>query len=154
VYFPLYTPGGAEPVYFVGRNIIDVEPKYVNPPTGWFKHRKSDLLWGLHRTAASPPSCIVLCEGIFDAVWGKNRLALLGKTISQNQIKVVDQIGCSEVVVMLDGEAHREAVRVAVQIADALSLRVFVVSIPAGKDPDDLREDGDGYLHQCRERIA
>ena len=148
IYFPAYGLGSSRPVFFQGRSLIDgTEPKYFN--TGGCS--KSEVLWGLHRIQRSPKR-LVLCEGIFDAVWGSNRVALFGKTISLPQLKIIERVSPQEVTVFLDGSARKESMAVGEAVARHWSGRVSVWWILGNKDPDDLR--GKGLVDIRQERIA
>jgi len=154
VYFPLYGTINyyTHPTYFVGRSLFNDEPKYRNPPLTQFPAGgKSKNLWGLHRLSNTTKD-IVLCEGIFDAIWGKNRFALLGKTISQRQIDIIRRIGPTEITVFLDGNTQRESILIAKTLAHQMSRPIWTVDTPGGKDPDDL---GKGFsIKDHRRRIA
>ena len=152
VYFPIYAIGNnADPVYFVGRSLFDEQPKYRNPPLGQFPAGgKSKNLWGLHRLSAL--GNLILCEGIFDAVWGRNRVALLGKIISEKQVEIIREINPQEITVFLDGDARKESTLIAMMLANRISTPVWTVDTPRGKDPDDL---GKGFsVKDNRRRIA
>ena len=159
VYFPLYAlsesrqlTADSKPVYFVGRSLFNEEPKYRNPPLTQFPAGgKSKNLWGLHLWRRKGQS-LVLCEGIFDAVWSRNRVALLGKTISDVQISIIRQIEPQEITVFLDGDAQKHSMNIAKTLADRISVPIWTVDTPRGKDPDDL---GKGFsIRDHRRRIA
>lgn len=163
VFFPIYKlGGGARPVYFIGRNITDEEPKYYNPPLEWFPEGgKSRNLWGLHRIpllgttpsgAKSGIQTLVLCEGIFDAVWENNSVALLGKSISNEQIEIIREIDPKEIVIYLDGEARREALKVAYALSEKLSQKIYTSFLPFGSDPNNWAIKG--KLRPSSERVA
>lgn len=142
VYLPLYGLGdipqpGDIPDYIVGREIHNMEPKYLNPPSGYSHLRKSETMWGLNHIQ---PGCkaIVLVEGIFDAIWEPGiRLALLGKTLSMEQSRFLERISPSLITVMLDGEAHLEALLLAVKLR-VLHIPIYISILPDGEDPDSL----------------
>lgn len=153
VYFPLYRFGKYdEPVYFVGRSIFDDHPKYRNPPMSGFPlGGKSKNVWGLHRLCKSARH-LVLCEGVFDAVWERNRLALMGKNISEDQVEIIHKIEPREITVFLDNDAQRDAILVCKILSKRVSCSIWNATPPTGKDPDDL---GKGFdVKKCRIRIA
>lgn len=172
VYFPIYalrsedserpvpnefgTLGHYEgPVYFVGRSLFNEQPKYRNSPLTQFPEGgKSKNLWGLHRLwhDCMKPRNLVLCEGVFDAVWSRNRVALMGKTISVHQIGIISRINPEEITVFLDGDAWKESMFIARSLAKRVSVPIWTVDTPRGKDPDDL---GKGFrINDHRRRIA
>ena len=94
-----------------------------------------------------------VCEGVFDAAWRRDRLALLGKNISEEQIEILRQIGAPTIVVLLDGDAHREAVEVGVRIGEEISCRIDVCKLPFGLDPCNIG-CGTGTIERNRVRLA
>ena len=77
VYFPLYELGAYTPVSFVGRSVIPCKYTYRFPAKDGRCVSPKSLLWGTHRLSGSPKT-LMLCEGIFDAVWYPNAVATLG----------------------------------------------------------------------------
>ena len=152
VYFPLYLPWNPEPQYFVGRGIFEtVTPKYVNPPMKMFKRRRNELVWGMHRFK-TPVKELIVCEGILDAVWGKNRVALLGMTMNDAQRDLLLQMVTKEIIVMLDGGEEKAASRIVERIASSWSGRVSIVHLPPRTDPGDLRGNDSKWIKE-RERV-
>lgn len=145
VFFPLDPP---RRTCYVGRSIVDIEPPYLYVGVG----RKSGQLWGVHRVSPREPM-LVLTEGVFDAVWERNRLALLGKSLSRTQTDTLCLLCPNEIVFMFDGDAYREATEAACKLAGRFSGRISVVRLPRTQDPDNLRENGQRYIER-RERIA
>lgn len=152
VYFPFYELGGTKPIYFVGRSILPCFPRYWNPSLEDFApHRKNTVLWGLHRFQKLLPQ-VVICEGIFSACYEPNRVAVLGKTISSEQVNIIKQICMEEVIVCLDGGERAASAIMANKLSRETTLDVSVVHLPNGKDPDDLRNITPWF--KLRERIA
>ena len=84
-----------------------------------------------------------LCEGFFDVIvlqqYGINAFAIMGTHISRQQVqKCVDWL--TEVVVMLDGD--EAGLKFAGGVKDRLLPRIHarIVTLPQGKDPDELPE--------------
>lgn len=153
VYFPLYPLGGTKPHYFVGRIMDDTLPlpKYLHPAIGSFLFRKMELLWGLHRFRGSVDT-LVLCEGILDAVHGTNRVALLGKSLSEPQIRILKKLHPREIVFLFDGGTEKESTYAATKLMKYFSGRISRVTLPVGKDPDSLRDVSEWY--HGRETLA
>lgn len=149
-YFPLYSLGClSQPHYFVGRSFLrHSKRKYLNPITGTFPVTKSGVLWGLHRIRPRQDE-VILCEGIFDAVWDRRRVALLGKTLSKQQLEILRQIKPRKVSVMLDGEAGRDAARIAETLGASAGWMVDRFDLPIREDPDSL---GNVDLERFRRR--
>ena len=135
VYLPCYELGASAPCYFIGRAIFDGFERYQCPPLEYFAKRKSQCLWGLHRIRGSQ-SLTVVCEGIFDAVWEKNRVAILGKSISDQQVDILRRITTEEICVLLDGEAAAEGAQACKRIAKRWAGRVSLARLPLDLDPD------------------
>ena len=117
------------------------EPKYYTA----HGLKKSHVLYGLHRVADKGP--VVICEGPTD-VWrmGRNAIALLGKSPSQEQLRLIqEQLAGRPLVVVLDSDAIGDAVSLTDRL---LSLRqrsltrpdsapVVQATLPDGQDPAD-----------------
>lgn len=105
--FPLHNERG-EFVGYVGRAVDSSEPKYMLPPIekGF---RKSHLLFNLHRVLAdfADSNYVVLVEGVFDVIRvyqsGFPAVALLGSSISDEQVRLLQKYFTS-VIVLLDGD--------------------------------------------------
>jgi hypothetical protein len=152
VYLPVFLPGSDQPAYMIGRTMIGEEPRYRNPPMNLFPRRRNELLWGLHRFQG-PVERVVVCEGILDAVWGKDRVATLGKVVSDRQIEMLTRIALKEIVLMPDGDALAAAMETAGRIARRWFGRIRLVRLPYGCDPDGLGREGDKLIEKG-ERIA
>jgi DNA primase len=131
--------------------IDGLEPKYYNPAGPGFRRRKRDLFWGLQRFTG-PVEDVVLTEGVFDAVWFPNRLSIMGKNITPQQINILNQIGPRRLTIALDGEARREAADIAYRISQSFSGRIYIAEYPRDSDPDSFRFDN-GPVEQAR-RVA
>jgi len=126
--FPIYI--NKELKFWQARKVVYVEePKYTSPPGA-----KSTVLYGYDWLTSNRA---VLTEGIFDALNTENGVALLGKTISDEQIKLLAAKNISDVTVLLDGDAWRTAHSVAHRVAERLwtADHVRVARLPYGKDP-------------------
>jgi len=134
----------ARTVGFGGRALGEEEPKYLNSPeTPVFQKR--DTLFGLNWTknAVREREQVLLVEGYMDflAVFGagvKNAAATLGTALAEGQIKLLKRYA-KEVVLNFDrDQAGLTAAQRAIQLLLAEGLRVRVVVLPAGKDPDEF----------------
>ncbi len=141
VYLPLYSMGSNIPVYFVGRSIVDLDnvPKYLNPPVGTFPVSKSQIVWGLHRLR-HPVKSLIICEGIFDAIWGENRIAILGTHLSKDQEVIIRRIEPEEIIVMLDGGTAKASLDICCRLGGPGP--VYRVQLPFDQDPDSLQDVG------------
>jgi DNA primase len=128
VILPIFDKGG--PVFFQGRTIMGSRPKYLS-----IGSPKSQVLWGL---AIRFNNSVVLCEGIFDAArlrqYGFSGIALLGKTISDEQLSLLKKAGVYQATLMLDSDANNTPTWVKINQQIACDR----VCLPYGKDPADL----------------
>jgi DNA primase len=137
VVIPIHN-GGGELVAYAGRTIDQTEPKYKFP-AGF---RKSQQLFNLHRAHSTGPGPLIIVEGFFDCMMvhqaGFSRVvALMGSSCSGAQAAILSE-RFGHVVLMLDGdEPGREAQR---ELTLTLAAQGFVcsVSVPDGKQPDQL----------------
>jgi DNA primase len=128
-------------VAYAGRSIDATEPKY-KLPTGF---KKSHILYNLHRTTEVGKKGLIVVEGFFDCMKVHQAgypfvVALMGASMSDEQEKLlVEHSGM--VILLLDGDDVGRAG--AIEIAQRLMHKVFVkvISLPAGKQPDQLSSD-------------
>ncbi len=130
--------GEGKLVAYAGRAIDNAEPKY-RFPTGF---RKSLELFNQHRATATGRRSVVVVEGFFDCLTVHqagvpNVVALMGSTMSATQERALTS-RFDQIVLMLDGDKPgREATeKIMSQLAGKSAVRV--VSIPEGKQPDQL----------------
>ncbi|MDD5556162.1 MAG: DNA primase [bacterium] len=136
-------------IAFSGRVTGDGTPKYMNSPESVL-FSKSRSLYGLHeskRAVVEAGSCIVV-EGYFDlfalhAAGIRNVVASQGTAFTQEHARILRRYA-PEIVVSFDADAAGEGA--ALRSLDALlheGLRVRVLALPAGHDPDSfVREKG------------
>lgn len=115
--------------------------KYYNLPS----FHKRRVLYNFDR--ASTRRCVVMVEGVADA-WkvGRNALAVLGKTLSPDQVELLqqwkaDHDGDVVVVLMLDADARLEKsyLKTVESLSQVVKSRRRVeVALPAGVDPGSL----------------
>ena len=144
----------------VGFSARSLEPKpadgrkYVNTPeTPVFK--KGMLLYALPqaKTAVAADRKIILCEGQMDTIamhraGFANAVAPLGTAFTPEQAKLVKRYA-DEVSLAFDADgAGQKAFLRAAEILLPLSVSIRMISIPGGKDPDEL------YTHGGAEAVA
>jgi DNA primase len=140
IVIPINNPNG-ELVAYAGRSIDGTEPKY-KLPGGFHKSRE---LFNIDRAIDVHSETVIVVEGFFDAMKVHQSglpavVALMGSTLSGEQENLLVE-NFSRVLLMLDGdEPGREAAR---SIGIRLLNRMFVkiVTLPAGKQPDELTSD-------------
>ena len=140
-------PDAAEPsrlVGFVGRWPADDVPEDElrwKFPEGF---RKSVVLYNLHRIAGRRTKHIHVVEGFFDALrlhrLGFPAVALMGRSISDEQVELLWRSGCRYATVLMDGDDEGRAA--APIVHQAIGRRLFsrVLELPDGEDPASLPE--------------
>ena len=142
-----------ELVGFGGRVIDDrQQPKYLNSPQTAL-YDKGRTLFNLHRArkAIAEARHAVLMEGYFDAItaWQRgvhNVVTTSGTALTEHQIRLLKR-ETQELVLAFDrDDAGRTATQRAIELASRSGVRIKVIRVPQGKDPDDyLRVHADGW---------
>ncbi|SMB93035.1 DNA primase [Thermanaeromonas toyohensis ToBE] len=151
--FPVKDPAG-KVIGFGGRALDNSEPKYLNTPeTPLF--RKGHHLYGLHLAVAGirRRGKAVVVEGYLDAIsaWQHgvdNVVATLGTALTIEQARALKRY-TEEVIIAYDADAagRAAALRVLGVLAD-MGLRVRVLLLPEGKDPDEFLQRQGGQAFQ------
>ena len=141
---------------FAGRSLDGSEPKYMNSPDSPI-YRKRSVLYGLHhaRSAIRRERSALLFEGYFDCLsaWQAGipgAVAVCGTALTADHAKLLSA-QAREVVLAFDAdEAGRRATRTSLPILLEAQLRVRVVPLGGGRDPDDvLREEGEAAFREA-----
>lgn len=146
VMFPIIDVRGAV-VGFGGRVLDDSKPKYLNSAdTPAFK--KSRCLYALNAAKNGSHETLILCEGYMDVIamhqaGFTNAVATLGTALTEDQARLMARYA-KEIIVSYDSdEAGQKAANRAIGILTGVGLRVRVLRIEGGKDPDEfIREHG------------
>ncbi|MFH1313196.1 MAG: DNA primase [Candidatus Eisenbacteria bacterium] len=146
--FPIASAGGRI-LGFGGRVLDDAQPKYLNSPeTRLF--RKSETIFGLYKAKGElrGRGQAIVVEGYMDVIplhagGFRNTVASLGTAFTFEQARRIKRY-CGEIVLAYDGdEAGRLAALRACDAGVQAGLKVRVVSLPDGKDPDSyLKAEG------------
>ncbi|MDD3365423.1 MAG: DNA primase [Syntrophomonas sp.] len=141
-------------VGFGGRSIGDGLPKYLNTAeTELFSKRKN--LYGLSQARESirEANTAYLVEGYMDCIklqqsGIKNVVASLGTALTEDQARILRRY-TEKAIVLYDGDeaGQRETMR-AITVLLGANLKVEVVSLPSGKDPDEYLDNygKEGFL--------
>lgn len=135
VVIPVWGAEG-ELLYWVARRFMFSGPTYKYPSAGEAGRGRNEVLfnWPEARTKNQ----VVICEGVFDAMAiGPHAVAILGKTASGTQQAMLRRMRASQLVIALDGDAHREAVALGRSLA-GYGKDVRVAELPEGEDPASL----------------
>ncbi len=153
--FPLLGAGG-KAIGFGGRAFGEQEPKYLNSPETRV-YRKSYFLYGLDQARQSIRMTreAILVEGYMDVLslyqaGFRNVIASAGTALTSEQAKIIDRYA-DKVFVAYDGDdAGLAAATRAAEALVELGLKVRVVLLPDGNDPDSyVREFGADALRQA-----
>ena len=155
--FPIRDDRGRT-VGFGGRALADDDSaKYINSP-GSPIFDKSRLLYGLDKGKAAirERSQAVIVEGYMDVIQAHqagyaNVVAQMGTAMTEPQLRLVAPRLANQVILALDADpAGQNAARRSLEVAretlardfaGKLALDIGILTVPAGKDPDDfLRE--------------
>ena len=152
VMFPIINLSG-DVVAFGGRVMDDSKPKYLNTSdTIAFKKRQG--LFALNFAKNNSEKKLILCEGYMDVIslhrYGfTNAVAGLGTALTEEQANLIARYA-EEVYICYDSdEAGQKAARRAIQIFDKVSVKVRVIRLTGGKDPDEiLNNHGAEYMRR------
>lgn len=141
VMFPIMDLRG-NVIAFGGRIMSDLKPKYLNTSdTPAFN--KSRNLFALQFAKNKANGQLILVEGYMDVIalhqaGFENAIATLGTALTQEQATVIKRY-CDEVVICYDAdEAGQKATSRAISILRPTGLRIKILTVPSGKDPDEF----------------
>lgn len=145
IIFPISSYDG-KVVAFGGRVMDGSLPKYLNTPeTDIYSKRKH--LYGLYqaRDSIRKENQVLLVEGYMDCIKMhqngiRNCVATLGTAFTSEQGILLRRYA-EKVIIIYDGDeaGQRETLRTA-QVLQEQDLKVEILTLPAGKDPDDYLE--------------
>ncbi|MFZ5863869.1 MAG: DNA primase [Nitrospirota bacterium] len=148
-------------VAFGGRVLDDAQPKYLNSPeTPLFSKGRHLFALDVARQSVAANGALVVVEGYFDVIAAHqagftNVVATLGTALTPAHLDAIRRL-VSRVCLVFDPDAA--GVRAALRTVDLFSpidLRVDVVSLPDGKDPDRvIHEDGPEAFRAALDRAA
>lgn len=147
---------------FGGRSLGDALPKYLNTPeTELFSKRKN--LYGLAQARGNirEKNNAIIVEGYMDCIklhqaGIMNVVATLGTALTAEQAQLLRRY-TEKVTVIYDGdEAGQNATMRAAAILRQAGLKIEIISLPAGKDPDDFIEylGKEGFLQYIENNVC
>lgn len=138
---PIHDASGQLVAYagrWVSGELPEGEEKYKLPPG----FKKSIVLYNLHRVKGIEP--LIVVEGFFSVMrlhkLGIRAIALMGRSLSQEQEKLLQDNGVNSLMLMLDGDPPgREAQAALLKRLDKKFL-VGAIDLPDGTEPDTVDE--------------
>ncbi len=155
--FPIHNEQG-KTIAFGGRAFGDDQPKYLNSSETRL-YTKKRVLYNLHRAKETirRQDFTILVEGYMDVIGLvqagiHNVTASCGTALSEDHVRILKRHSDRVVVNFDPDNAGMNATERSIQILLEESMRVRVLNLPEGKDPDEyVAENGtDGYLQRIR----
>lgn len=154
VMFPVRNVSGRV-IAFGGRILEGEGAKYVNSPEGPLYAKKSNLyLLDKAKGAIREKSRSILVEGYMDALrlhihgWSET-VASLGTALTEEQAALLRRFANRCYICYDSDAAGQDAALKGMYVLQKAGLSVFVITLPLGKDPDEmLQSDGGGELFQ------
>ena len=146
--FPIHSSSG-KPIGFGARALDASEPKYLNSSDSPL-FQKGSVLYGLYQSkrAIRAGESAIVVEGYTDllSLFGngfKNVVASCGTAFTDAQAKVLRRYTQDAILVYDGDEPGIQAARRALQVFVQAGLRIRIVCLPGGNDPDSfVREKG------------
>jgi DNA primase len=140
---------------FGARVLDDSSPKYINSPqTRVFD--KSGSLYGIHlaKAAIRQQNLAVLVEGYMDVIAAHqygfaNVIAPMGVAITERQINQIKKMTRSLALALDPDAAGEEAAMRCVGYENALDAEVKVITLPDGKDPDEVIKENSAQWQEA-----
>jgi len=146
-------------IAFGGRVLDDTKPKYINT-SDTLAYKKGRDIYALNFAKNEARGWLILCEGYMDVIalhqaGFPQAVACLGTALTKEQAQLLARYA-DEVVLSYDAdEAGQAATRKALNILSQTNLKLRVLRLTGGKDPDDiLRTYGAERFRQLLEGAA
>ncbi|MBQ7542822.1 MAG: DNA primase [Clostridia bacterium] len=129
-------------IAFGGRVLDDSKPKYINT-SDTLVYKKSREIFALNFAKNSGERRLILCEGYMDVIALHQAdflfaVAGCGTALTQEQAHLISRYA-DEVLLCYDSdEAGQEALRKAIGIFSSIGMKIKVLKLTGGKDPDEI----------------
>ena len=129
-------------VAFGGRVLDDSKPKYINT-SDTLIYKKSLGVFGLNFAKNSTDKSLILVEGYMDAIslhqaGFTNAIACLGTALTSEMAHLLSRYA-DEIILSYDAdEAGQKATQRAIGIFNSIGMKLKVVHLSGGKDPDEI----------------
>jgi DNA primase len=155
IIFPIRDMGG-NVIAFGGRVMDDSLPKYLNSPETPL-YSKSHVLYCLDRAKepARKQGYFIIVEGYLDAIachqyGAKNAVATLGTALTEGHLRLLRRFAQNLVLIFDPDAAGVRATLRGFDLLAASGMKVNVVSLPDGDDPDTfLKKKGHEAFASC-----
>ena len=127
---------------FGGRVLDDSKPKYVNT-SDTLVYKKTNNVFAMNFAKNGNPKSMIVCEGYMDVIalhqaGFTNSVASLGTALTKEQVALISRY-TDEVILSYDSdEAGQEATRKALRLFEPTGIKVRVLKLEGGKDPDEI----------------
>lgn len=146
-------------IAFGGRVLDDSKPKYVNT-SDTLIYKKSQAIFALNFAKSANGGKLILAEGYMDVIayhqaGFTNAVACLGTALTREQARLLSRYA-DEVILSYDADgAGQEATRRAIAIFNEIGMKLRVLRLTGGKDPDEiLRKYGPDRLRDLIDGAA
>ncbi len=144
--------GHGKPIGFTARVLDDSLPKYINTPQTLL-YDKSRHVFGLHlaKEAIRKEGFVVLVEGNMDVVAShkagvQNVVATAGTAMTAEHLKQLNRLSEDVRLAFDQDRAGLAATERAIPIAQNVGVRLSIIDMEGGKDPDDMiKQDPDSW---------
>lgn len=129
-------------IAFGGRVLDDTKPKYINT-SDTLVYKKSKEVFALNFAKNAGERRLILCEGYMDVIALHQAdftfaVAGCGTALTQDQARLLTRYA-DEVILSYDADgAGQEALRKAMGIFSAIGMKIKVLKLSGGKDPDEI----------------
>lgn len=129
-------------IAFGGRVLDDSKPKYINT-SDTLVYKKSNGVFALNFAKNGNPDKLIVCEGYMDVIalhqaGFTNSVACLGTALTSEQARLLSRY-TDEVILSYDSdEAGQKATKRAIAIFGETGLKIRVLKLTGGKDPDEI----------------
>lgn len=157
VMFPIIDVRG-NVIAFGGRIMTDEKPKYLNT-SDTVAFKKSNNLFALNRAKNSKSDKLILCEGYMDVIALHQAgfdfaVATLGTALTQEQAVIIKRYTNTVVICYDADEAGQKATARAIEILRREGLKIKVLTVPNGKDPDEyIKFHGENGSYKFRQLL-
>ena len=146
-------------IAFGGRVLDDSKPKYLNSgDTPVFK--KTNNLFALNFAKQGNHQQLILCEGYMDVIalhqaGFTNAVAALGTSFTAEHARLMSRYTDEAILIFDADEAGRKGAQRAIGLLRDVGIRIRLVTIPDGKDPDEfIKKNGAEHFKLLIDRSA